>query len=60
MNALEVCGGTSIIHKSLQAFLPQSVATTVVIDMHGYDGFPALAALEASWETFVNHESYCG
>ena len=46
-NHILAAGGTSIIHKSLQAFLPASVATTVLVDIHGYDGFPAIAALEA-------------
>ncbi|CAL1142471.1 unnamed protein product [Cladocopium goreaui] len=44
----EAAGGTSIIHKSLQAFLPASVATTVLVDIHGYDGFPAIACAEES------------
>lgn len=43
----KVAGGTSIIHKTLVAFLPPSVTTVLVLDMHAYDGFPALAALEA-------------
>lgn len=47
-NVPQVAGGVSIIHKSLQSFLPPSVATVLLVDCHAYDGCPALAALEAS------------
>ena len=43
-----MAGGTSIIKRSLESFLPQSVATTVLLDLHGYDGAPALATLQDS------------
>ena len=42
----KVAGGTSILKRSLQQFLPSSVATTVLVDLHGYDAWPALATLE--------------
>ena len=45
----EVAGGTNILHQTMQSFLPASVATCIVIDLHGYDGWPALSALEDSW-----------
>lgn len=45
---IKVAGGTSILHKTIQAFLPPSVGTVLMVDLHGYDGFPALMALEAS------------
>ena len=53
----EVAGGTSIIHKTLQAFLPATVGTVLLVDMHGYDGCPALAALEAGCELGL-HQQY--
>lgn len=45
---IKVAGGTSILPKTIQAFLPPSVGTVLMVDLHGYDGFPALMALEAS------------
>ena len=36
--------------KSMSAFIPQSVCTTLMIDLHCYDCWPALAALEALYE----------
>lgn len=44
--ACKVAAGTSILRKSLQALLPGSVSTAVLLDVMGYDGFPSLAALE--------------
>ncbi|CAK9078998.1 unnamed protein product, partial [Durusdinium trenchii] len=44
----EVAGGTSIIHTSLESFLPKTVATVVLIDCHAYDAWPGLATLEAA------------
>lgn len=35
------------MRKTLQAFRVDNVATTVLIDLHGYDMFPSLASLEA-------------
>ena len=42
----KVAGGTSIIHRSMACCKPQTVATTVLIDVHSYDGWPCLAVLE--------------
>ena len=35
-----------MIHRSLESFMPSTVSTIVLLDLHGYDAFPALAALE--------------
>lgn len=43
---LQVAGGTDIIKKTLAQFLPATVSTCLVADLHCYDAFPALAALE--------------
>ena len=43
---LQVAGGTDIVSKTLAAFCPQSMSTKVVIDIVGYDTWPALAVLE--------------
>ena len=32
--------------KSLSAFLPETASTALLVDMHCYDSWPALAALE--------------
>ena len=48
MSLCKVAGGTSIIHTSLESFLPKTVATAVLIDCHAYDAWPGLATLEAS------------
>ena len=42
----KVGGGTDIIHKTLSAFLPESVSTCLMVDLHCYDCWPAMAALE--------------
>ena len=36
----------AIVSKTLAAFCPQSMSTKVVIDIVGYDTWPALAVLE--------------
>ncbi|CAL1160761.1 unnamed protein product [Cladocopium goreaui] len=46
----QVGGGTDIIHKTLSAFLPESVSTCLMVDLHCYDCWPAMAALEACTE----------
>lgn len=33
----------------MRSFLPPTVCTCIIVDLHGYDGWPALAALEALW-----------
>lgn len=42
----EVAAGEDMVRKSLEAFTPSSVATTLVVDMMTYDAFPALACLQ--------------
>ncbi|CAK9032535.1 unnamed protein product [Durusdinium trenchii] len=38
----QVAGGTSIIHKTLDALRPPSVGTTLLLDITGFDGFACL------------------
>ena len=42
----KVGGGTSIVHRSMACCKPNTVGTTVLIDLHSYDGWPCLAVLE--------------
>ena len=42
----QVAAGTDIVKKTLDAFGVPTVATTVLLDVHGYDAFPSLCALE--------------
>ena len=42
---VQVAGGTELVRLSLEAFSIPS-ATTLLVDATGFDGFPALAALE--------------
>lgn len=44
---IQVGGGCNLVRKTLAAFLPPTAKHTVLLDLHGYDGWPALAALEA-------------
>ena len=44
--APEVAGGCDFVRKTLAAFTPETVSTTLMVDLHGYDSYPALAALE--------------
>ena len=44
---LQVSAGTDIITKTVQAFCNPSSKATAIIDLHAYDGFSALAALQA-------------
>ncbi len=48
----EAAGGTSILHQTMRTFLPPTVCTCILVDLHGYDGWAALAALEALWHNF--------
>ena len=34
------------MRKTLGAFVPNTSRTTLLVDLHGYDAFPALASLE--------------
>lgn len=42
----QVAGGTHIVQQTLNAFRPSTVMTTILVDLHSYDAFPALAAME--------------
>ncbi|CAK9101906.1 Uncharacterized protein SCF082_LOCUS47637 [Durusdinium trenchii] len=53
----QVAAGTSMIHRSLESFMPSTVSTIVLLDLHGYDAFPALAALE---EVSDGKRTLCG
>ncbi|CAK9107687.1 Uncharacterized protein SCF082_LOCUS50126 [Durusdinium trenchii] len=44
----QVAGGTDIVQKTLDHFLPQTVSTCLVVDLHCYDCWPALTALKES------------
>lgn len=57
--AIEVAGGIDIIQKTIAAVNPPSVQTTVVVDLHTYDGWPALACLEAWRLSLSNCSTNC-
>ena len=44
----QVAGGTDIVKKTMNAFCIPSAKASALIDLHAYDGFPALAALEVT------------
>lgn len=46
---IEVAGGTDIVKKTMQAFCVPTSKAMALIDLHAYDGFSALAALEVAW-----------
>lgn len=50
----EVAGGTDLIKRTLKAFVPDSVSTTLLVDLHTYDCWPALASLEDTTALFAN------
>ena len=57
----KVGGGTDILHKTLSACLPESVSTCLMVDLHCYDCWPAMAAIEdrlsviiCDWNLFRN------
>lgn len=45
---LEVAAGTHFIQKSLEGFKIENSKTTLLVDMYGYDSWPALACLQDS------------
>lgn len=53
----QVAAGTDIVKASLRAFVPQSMATIMLVDLVSYDAFPALAALE---EVSSGNRVMCG
>ena len=46
-NPNQVAGGCDFVRKTLAAFVPDTVGTVLLVDLHAYDAWPALAALEA-------------
>lgn len=42
----QVAGGTEFVRLSMEAFSIPTSQTTLLVDATGFDGFPALAALE--------------
>ncbi|CAK8999543.1 unnamed protein product, partial [Durusdinium trenchii] len=48
--AKQVAAGVSFVQKSLESFNVRSVKTTLLVDMFGYDAFPALASLQETQE----------
>ena len=50
---IEVAGGTDMVRKTITAFLPDKASTCVLVDLHGYDAWPALAALEVDVLVFT-------
>ena len=49
----QVAGGTGFVKQTLDAFkLPTSKAT-LLVDAAGYDGWPALASLEAEMHIMI-------
>lgn len=50
---LQVAGGTDFVRKTLGAFVPESVSTCLLADLHCYDGWVALAALEDGKTCYV-------
>lgn len=50
--ASKVAGGTSFIRETMAAFNVPTSKTKLVVDMAGYDCFPALSALEAPLEKY--------
>jgi len=41
-----VAAGVSFVQKTLDSFNIRSSKTTLLVDMFGYDGFPALASIQ--------------
>ncbi len=48
--AYKVAAGTNIIKKTMESFCNPSSKVSALIDLHGYDVWPALAAVEADWD----------
>ena len=46
LRSLQVAGGTSIVKESLAMCKPCTVATTMLVDLHCYDGWPGMAVLQ--------------
>ena len=52
VSLVQEAGGTDFVRKTLASFLPDTVATCVLADLHCYDGFPALSAIEDNMPVF--------
>ena len=48
----EVAGGTHFVEQTLVALKPQTVMTTLMLDLHSYDGWPALTVLQDTCFSF--------
>lgn len=48
----EVAGGTDFVEQTLASLKPQTVSTTLMLDLHCYDGWPALAVLQDTCFSF--------
>ena len=46
VGSFEVSGGCDFVRKTMDSFKPATASTCVIVDLHGYDCWPALAALE--------------
>ena len=53
LKMIEVAGGTDMVRKTISAFQPEKASTCVLVDLHGYDTWPALAALEVDVLVFA-------
>lgn len=56
---IKVAGGTDMVRKTISSFLPEKASTCVLVDLHGYDAWPALAALEVDvlgFTTMINND----
>ena len=48
----EVAGGTDFVEQTLAWLKPQTVSTTLMLDLHCYNGWPALAVLQDTCFSF--------
>ena len=48
-----MAGGTNFVRKSLEAFQVPTMKCTILVDLFGYDAFPALATMEDPMIIFV-------
>ncbi|CAL1150425.1 unnamed protein product [Cladocopium goreaui] len=52
----QVSGGCDFVRKTMDSFKPATASTCLIVDLHGYDCWPALAALE---ERSEGHRTIC-
>ena len=46
VGSFKVSGGCDFVRKTMDSFKPATASTCLIVDLHGYDCWPALAALE--------------